>query len=57
MELDAEEQLSLWKRQNSPLYDEYLTSNFKLRNDPRVTKLENGYAAPVSTNCRSSSTC
>ena len=32
MELDAEEKLSLWKHQNSPLYDEYLASNFKLRN-------------------------
>ena len=39
MTLDAEEQLSLWKHQKSPLYDEYLASNFKLRCDPRVTQI------------------
>lgn len=37
MALDAEEQLRRWKQEKSPIYDEYVRSNFKLRNDPRVT--------------------
>ncbi|MBS0472164.1 MAG: exopolysaccharide biosynthesis polyprenyl glycosylphosphotransferase [Proteobacteria bacterium] len=37
MAQDAEAQLAEWRRTNSPLYQEYLTSNFKLKDDPRVT--------------------
>ncbi len=37
MRADAEETLKRWKQQDSPLYREYIASNFKLRNDPRIT--------------------
>lgn len=39
MRPDAEEILKRWQRQDSPLYTEYVASNFKLRNDPRVTQI------------------
>jgi len=39
MHLNAEEQLSRWKQENSLVYAEYVASNFKLRNDPRVTRV------------------
>jgi Undecaprenyl-phosphate galactose phosphotransferase WbaP len=39
MRADAEEMLQRWKQQDSPLYREYVASNFKLRDDPRVTKV------------------
>jgi Undecaprenyl-phosphate galactose phosphotransferase WbaP len=39
MRADAEEMLKRWQRQNSPLYEEYVASNFKLRDDPRVTRV------------------
>lgn len=38
MREDAEDMLKRWKQQDSPLYREYVASNFKLRNDPRVTR-------------------
>lgn len=39
MRADAEEILKRWQRQGSPMYAEYVASNFKLRNDPRITKI------------------
>ena len=39
MHADAEEILSLWKAENSPLYHKYVENNFKLRDDPRVTRI------------------
>ena len=39
MRLDAEEQLSRWREEESPLYAEYIRSNFKLRSDPRTTRI------------------
>lgn len=39
MRADAEEMLQRWKQQNSPIWREYVASNFKLRNDPRVTRI------------------
>jgi Undecaprenyl-phosphate galactose phosphotransferase WbaP len=39
MALDAEDQLSRWKQEKSPYYEEYVRSNFKLRDDPRVTRV------------------
>jgi undecaprenyl-phosphate galactose phosphotransferase len=39
MIMDAEEQLSRWREEKSPIYEQYLTSNFKLRSDPRVTRI------------------
>lgn len=41
MREDAEDMLKRWKQQNSPLYREYVASNFKLRSDPRVTRTGN----------------
>lgn len=41
MRADAEDMLLRWKRQNSPIWREYVASNFKLRNDPRVTRIGN----------------
>lgn len=39
MRADAESMLARWKKQNSPIYQEYVASNFKLHNDPRVTRI------------------
>jgi undecaprenyl-phosphate galactose phosphotransferase len=36
---DAEERLLRWEEENPALYTEYRRSNFKLRNDPRVTRV------------------
>jgi undecaprenyl-phosphate galactose phosphotransferase len=36
---DAEERLSRWEEENPDLLQEYRRSNFKLRNDPRVTRI------------------
>lgn len=38
MIVDAEERLERWRYEQSELYDEYVRSNFKLREDPRVTR-------------------
>lgn len=38
MAVDAEEQLARWRQEKSALYDEYIASNFKLRDDPRTTR-------------------
>lgn len=37
MRPDADKVLQQWKTENSPWYREYVASNFKLKNDPRVT--------------------
>ncbi|MGA7675023.1 MAG: undecaprenyl-phosphate galactose phosphotransferase WbaP [Rhizomicrobium sp.] len=39
MTIDAEEQLSRWRKEKAPLYEEYMVSNFKLRSDPRATRI------------------
>lgn len=39
MALDAEDQLARWPTENSELYARYRDSNFKLADDPRVTKI------------------
>ena len=39
MDIDAEEQLARWKREDPALYQRYIDSNFKLPNDPRVTAI------------------
>lgn len=39
MDVDAESKLTHWRQINSPLYQEYRASNFKLRDDPRVTPI------------------
>jgi len=39
MGLDAEAVLENWQRENSPEYQEYVACNFKLRNDPRTTRV------------------
>lgn len=39
MRADAEDLLAKWTRDNSPEYREYIASNFKLKNDPRVTNV------------------
>jgi lipopolysaccharide/colanic/teichoic acid biosynthesis glycosyltransferase len=39
MKVDAEHQLRQWRENNDGLWQEYLESNFKLRNDPRVTSI------------------
>lgn len=38
---NAEHILSQWKDNNDPLYTQYVNNNFKLDNDPRVTKVGN----------------
>jgi undecaprenyl-phosphate galactose phosphotransferase len=39
MVIDAEQRLDAWRSQNPDLYAEYVRSNFKLKEDPRVTRL------------------
>ncbi len=39
MHKNAEKMLKEWKLTNSKYYQEYLENNFKLRHDPRVTKI------------------
>lgn len=39
MRTDAEAILESWKAENPVLYAEYKTGNFKLKNDPRVTRI------------------
>jgi undecaprenyl-phosphate galactose phosphotransferase len=39
MVMDAETQLAAWRQQNPDLYEEYVRSNFKLKQDPRVTRV------------------
>jgi len=39
MRPQAEEVLATWKRNNSPEYQSYVNSNFKLANDPRATPI------------------
>ncbi|MDE2464601.1 MAG: undecaprenyl-phosphate galactose phosphotransferase WbaP [Alphaproteobacteria bacterium] len=39
MVMDAEAQLAAWREQHPDLYEEYVRSNFKLKQDPRVTKM------------------
>jgi Undecaprenyl-phosphate galactose phosphotransferase WbaP len=39
MRSNAEAQLKLWKKQGSPLYRQYVASNFKLPEDPRITRI------------------
>lgn len=39
MVMDADAALERWKTENEKLYVQYLASNFKLANDPRVTKI------------------
>jgi undecaprenyl-phosphate galactose phosphotransferase len=38
MSLNAEELLMRWRNENSGHYQEYVSNNFKLRDDPRVTR-------------------
>ncbi|MEX1167576.1 MAG: undecaprenyl-phosphate galactose phosphotransferase WbaP [Hydrogenophaga sp.] len=39
MVLDADNALERWKTENEALYVQYLASNFKLANDPRITPI------------------
>lgn len=39
MRTDAEQMLQQWKDSNSPEWQEYVTNNFKLKDDPRVSPL------------------
>lgn len=39
MHKNAEKMLAKWKENNSPEYQEYVANNFKLTNDPRVTRI------------------
>ena len=39
MRVDAEDMLARWPKENPALYREYIDSNFKLRDDPRVTRV------------------
>lgn len=39
MVMDADAALERWKTENEKLYVQYLASNFKLANDPRITKI------------------
>lgn len=39
MGADAEDILKRWKAENSPFYREYIENNFKLREDPRISRL------------------
>jgi undecaprenyl-phosphate galactose phosphotransferase len=39
MHKDAEKMLAKWKNHNDPLYLEYVANNYKLPNDPRVTRI------------------
>lgn len=39
MDMDAEETLESWRQQEFALFERYRQGNFKLRNDPRTTRL------------------
>jgi undecaprenyl-phosphate galactose phosphotransferase len=39
MHKHAEETLNQWKGRQDPLYLEYVANNYKLKNDPRITKI------------------
>jgi undecaprenyl-phosphate galactose phosphotransferase len=39
MKVDAEDALARWKEESPSLWEEYQHSNFKIRNDPRITKI------------------
>jgi undecaprenyl-phosphate galactose phosphotransferase len=39
MTVNAEKLLADWKQQNPAMYEEYVRSNFKLKNDPRITRV------------------
>jgi len=39
MRTNAEEQLAKWEQEGDDLWKDYVSSNFKLRNDPRVTRI------------------
>ena len=39
MVMDADAALDRWKTENEKLYVQYLASNFKLANDPRITRI------------------
>lgn len=39
MHKNAERMLLTWREENSPIYQEYVANNFKLANDPRVTRI------------------
>lgn len=39
MRVNAEAALARWKDENPALWDEYQKNNFKIKNDPRVTKI------------------
>ena len=38
MRVDADAMMAHWKRTNDPLWQEYERCNFKLKNDPRITR-------------------
>ncbi|AUR51601.1 undecaprenyl-phosphate galactose phosphotransferase WbaP [Aquella oligotrophica] len=39
MSVDAEAIMKKWQTENHPIYQEYVLNNFKLKNDPRITKI------------------
>lgn len=39
MRVDAEERLAEWQREEDPLWQSYVDSNFKIKDDPRVTRV------------------
>lgn len=39
MHKNAEQMLSTWQAENNSLYQEYVANNYKLKNDPRVTRI------------------
>jgi lipopolysaccharide/colanic/teichoic acid biosynthesis glycosyltransferase len=39
MHVNAEAMLARWRTENSEIYEQYRASNFKLKNDPRVTRM------------------
>lgn len=39
MHKNAEKMLSQWREENNEIYKEYVANNFKLANDPRVTRI------------------
>lgn len=39
MHKNAEKMLAEWKATDDPLYREYINNNFKLKNDPRITRI------------------
>ena len=39
--MDADTQLKSWESEKPELWQEYVTNNYKLKNDPRITKIGN----------------